>query len=393
MPSVLIRNIGALVSGDLSQPLLEADSLYIEDGVIREIGTPRTDADTVINANGLTVTPGLIDSHVHPTFGDHSPLTNTIGWMRAYLHGGTTTLVSAGEQHIPGLPYDRPQDPEALKYAAILSKRTWQKPGPLGMKVLAGTMLFVPGLQERDFDDLARSGCTVCGKFIFYPFHRDWDEGRSYIRWSRERGIVTKVHSGGISRSAVSQPCMAQEVLKLQPDIVGHITGGPIAMPAQDMETIIAETDAWLEIVAGANYRRNYEFGQMAWRHNAWHRVIIGTDTPSGAGIMPRGMMRILLFLSGVCGVKPEEAICMATGNVAKAHKLEQGTIAVGKPADLLIMDNVYGSAGKGALESIAQGDLPGISCVLVNGSIQVRERSDTTPTPERLAIIEKERK
>ena len=41
MPSVLIRNIGAIVSGDLAAPLLEADSVYIEDGVIHEVGRRR----------------------------------------------------------------------------------------------------------------------------------------------------------------------------------------------------------------------------------------------------------------------------------------------------------------------------------------------------------------
>ncbi len=389
MASVLIKNIGAMVSGELSQPLLQANSLYIEDGVIKEIGTTRTDADTVINANGLTVTPGLIDAHSHPMFADFTPVTNSIGWIRAYLHGGTTTIVSAGEQHIPGLPYD-PADPQVLKQQAIVARSCWSNFRPSGVKVRGGTMLMVPGLSEGDFDDLARAGCTHCAKFIFYPYHRDWDEGKRYIQWCRERGIVTKVHSGGVSRSGVSQPAFAREVLQLRPDVVGHITGGPIAMPAEDMEAIIAETDCWLEVVSGANYRRNVEFYEMVQRHNAWHRVILGTDTPSGAGVMPRGMLRNLLFISGVAGVKPEEAICMATGNVAKAHHLQEGVIAVGRPADLVIMGKVFGTVGRDALESIAQGDLPGISCVLIDGKLVVRERSEQTPPPDRVAIVEK---
>lgn len=390
MSTTLIRNIGALVSGDLLRPLIEADSLFIEDGRFAEIGTKRTDADTVIDANGLTVTPGLIDSHVHPTFGDHTPVANSVGWIRAYLHGsGTTTMVSAGEQHIPGLPYD-PPDAQILKYEAILARKAWSTQRPGGVKVRAGTMLAVPGLVELDFDDLAAAGCTNL-KFIFYPFHRDPEEGTSYIKWARARNIVTKMHTGGVSRSGVSQSAFAKEVLMLEPDIAGHITGGPIAMSAADMETIVRESKCWLEVVSGANYRRNYEFYEIAKRHKVWDRVIFGTDTPSGAGIMPRGMLRNLLFLSGVHGIGAAEAICMASGNVAKAHHLEEGIIAVGKPADLVIMGHVQGSVATDALGSIEEGDLPGISCILVDGKLLVRDRAEQTPPPERIVKIVKE--
>ena len=41
MATVLIRNIGALVSGELAHPLIEADALYIDNGVFSEVGTSR----------------------------------------------------------------------------------------------------------------------------------------------------------------------------------------------------------------------------------------------------------------------------------------------------------------------------------------------------------------
>lgn len=390
MASVLIRNIGALVSGELAHPLIEADALYIDNGVFSEVGTSRTDADTVIDANGLTVTPGLVDSHVHPTFGDHTPVANSVGWIRSYLHGsGTTTMISAGEQHLPGLPYD-PPDPQTLLYEAIVARKLWSNHRPGGVKVRAGTLLAVPGFDESSFDALAEAGCTNL-KFIFYPFHKDPDEGRSYIKWARARGITSKVHSGGVSRSGVSQSAFATEIKMLEPDVCAHITGGPIAMSAGDMERVILETSCWLEVVSGANYRRNYEFFELVKKHKAWDRVIFGTDTPSGAGIMPRGMLRNLLFPSGVHGLPPEEAICMASGSVAKAHRLDVGVIAPGRPADLVIMGHVQGSVATSALESIAQGDLPGITCALIDGKLVIRDRAEQTPPPERLARIEKE--
>ena len=59
----LIRNIGALVSGDIRRPILDGDSLLIRDGTIVRVGDGLDDdADTVIDAKGTTVmppTPGL----------------------------------------------------------------------------------------------------------------------------------------------------------------------------------------------------------------------------------------------------------------------------------------------------------------------------------------------
>ena len=58
----LVRNIGTLVSGDIGRPLLDADALVIRDGRIVAVGRGLDeDADTVIDARGTTVLPGLID--------------------------------------------------------------------------------------------------------------------------------------------------------------------------------------------------------------------------------------------------------------------------------------------------------------------------------------------
>ena len=80
------------------------------DGKITAIGRFKDvnteGATTVVDANGTTVAPGLIDSHVHPVAGDWTPRQNQIGWIDSYLHGGVTTMISAGEVHMPGRPRD-----------------------------------------------------------------------------------------------------------------------------------------------------------------------------------------------------------------------------------------------------------------------------------------------
>ena len=71
----LIRNIGQVVTGDVANPLGDADEILIEDGRFAAIGRdlssgPAAHVDQVIDAQGTTAIPGLIDSHAHPVFGE-----------------------------------------------------------------------------------------------------------------------------------------------------------------------------------------------------------------------------------------------------------------------------------------------------------------------------------
>src|SRR5512145_608984 len=202
MSSVLIKNIGVLVTGDLARPLRQADSLYIEGGIIKAIGTGlRQAADTVIDAQGITAIPGLIDSHSHPTFGEFTPAQNSLSWITHYMHGGITALVSAGELHVPGLPL--PPDPQTAVSLALVAKRCFDNLRPSGVKVYGGTLLLVPGLKEEDFDKIAAAGIRLV-KFIFYDYSLlPNGEAERYVQWSKTRGIKVKIHSGGVSRSGV----------------------------------------------------------------------------------------------------------------------------------------------------------------------------------------------
>jgi len=389
MPSVLIKNIGALVTGDLKKPLRNADSIYVEDGIVRVIGNGLNHrADIVIDARGITAIPGLIDSHSHPTFGDFTPAQNSLSWITHYMHGGVTAMISAGELHLPGLPL--PPDTRTAMSLALLAKRCWDNLRPSGVKVHGGTLLLVPGLKEKDFDDIAAAGIRLV-KFIFYDYSLlSNGEAERYVKWARERGIKVKIHSGGVSRSGVSQVAGFEIVKKIQPDVVGHITGGPIPMPERDVERIVGETDYYVEICSSGNPRMVLSLMCAVKIKGVFHRVLIGTDTPGGTGIIPRGMLREIAFLSSVAEVAPESAICMATGNVGRAHGLSIGTVEEGKAADMVLLDRIQGSVAKDGLDAFAKGDLPGISVVMIDGEIRVAGRSQQTPPPERAAVIEK---
>src|SRR5881409_3102202 len=107
------------------------------DGKIGKVGTLSAQevesSDVVIDADGATAIPGLIDSQVHNTFGDYTPRQKTVGFLDSYVHGGVTTAISASEVHVPG----RPTDPEGVKALALAAFKCYQNYRPGGMRCAA----------------------------------------------------------------------------------------------------------------------------------------------------------------------------------------------------------------------------------------------------------------
>jgi enamidase len=381
--TLLIKNIGEFFTGDIARPQAAVTSLLVDGNKVVALDPPAdTRADAVLDAGGSAIMPGLVDGHVHPVFGEWTPTQDTIGWIGNYVHGGTTTMVSACELHVPGLDYEN-LSPDLVTSLAVVTAATTGRIRWSGAKVYAGTVILVPGMTEEHFDRLAAAK-SVCAKFIFFPLATNKDEALRYQQWCRARGIRTKVHTGGVSRSGLSQMCGYDILSWLKPDIAAHISGGPIPMSDSDLDKVIDTTSFAIEICSSGNYGstkravdRMREKGQLA-------RLTLGTDTPGGTGVIPRGMFRNVLYLASVCGVKPAEAIAIATGNTAKAHGLDVGILAPGRPADLIVCGPVEGSAGTSIADAIAHGDLPGIAYVVADGEIVVNGRSRQTPPPKR---------
>jgi len=385
MPTTLIKNIGEFFTGKLASPIAEVDSLLIRNGCIAELNpSGELDSDITINAEGLAVLPGLVDGHVHPVFGEWTPTQDASSWIGNYMHGGSTSMISAGELHTPGLDYNNLTADLVTSLAEVTCSTTggtrWS-----GVKLHAGTVLLVPGMTEHHFDRLAKAG-SILAKFIFFPLEEARDQAEQYSDWCRVRGIRTKVHTGGVSRSGSSRICGFDTLSWLQPDVAAHVSGGPIPMSDKDLDRVIDETEFALEICSSGNYRSTLRAVLRLKENNRLDRLTLGTDTPGGTGVIPRGMLRNLLFLTGVCELTPGEAIAVATGNTATAHGLTVGTLEIGAPADLLIAGPVLGSAGNTLADAIAHGDLPGISFVLVDGMVIVNTRSEQTPPPATIA-------
>ena len=387
MPKLMIKNIGALVSGDISNPLLNADTLIIEGGLIQSIGNEKalniTGVDQVMDVGGMTVTPGLIDSHCHPVLGDFTPRQKMLDFIESSLHGGVTTAISAGEVHLPG----RPKDVAGTKALAILAAKSFANARPSGVKVLGGSVILEPGLQEKDFEELAREGVRVVAE-IGLGGVKSPKEAVPMVKWAKKYGMVVMMHTGGTSIPG-SATVSADDVIATDPDIVSHINGGPTAVSFAEAEKLIRKTALILEIVHCGNSKMIVEVMRIVKEVKAYPRIIIGNDAPSGTGVIPLGILRVINFLASLCGVKAEEAIAMATGNTAKVYRLNRGVIGVGREADLVIMDAPMGSVGKDALSAIEAGDIPGIGAVLIDGQMKIGV-SRNTPPPNRKIVTSK---
>src|SRR5713101_4511572 len=289
---LVIRNIGLLLSGDLSQPILDADTVVAVDGRIQQIGKAKdVDVDrpnTVIDAHGCALSPGLIDSHVHPVFGDWTPRQNQLGWIDSYLHGGVTTMVSAGEVHTPG----RPRDIVGLKAMAIFAQRAFHAFRPGGVKIYAGAPVIEHGMVEDDFKELAAAGVKILGE-VGLGSVKDGKTAHQMVSWARKYGIQSTIHTGGpsIPGSSLIDKDM---VLETDADVIGHVNGGHTALPDNQITALCERSTRALEIVHNGNERAGLLALRTAMELKQLDRVILGTDSPAGSGVQPLGIVRMI---------------------------------------------------------------------------------------------------
>ncbi|MGU3496519.1 amidohydrolase family protein [Xanthobacteraceae bacterium A53D] len=384
---LVIRNIGLILSGDLEKPILDADTIVAENGRITAIGRLKDvdveGATTTVDANGAAVTPGLIDSHVHPVAGDWTPRQSQLNWIDSFLHGGVTTMISAGEVHYPG----RPRDVVGLKAMAITAQRTFTNFRPGGVKIHAGAPVIEPDMVEDDFKELAAAGVKLLGE-VGLGGVKDGPTAKRMVGWARKYGIQSTIHTGGPSIPG-SGLIDKDVVLEADTDVVGHINGGHTALPDNQIRCICEGCKRGLELVHNGNERAALYTLRIAREMGDLHRVILGTDAPAGSGVQPLGIMRMVSLLSSLGDLPAEQAFCLATGNTARMRALDCGIIEVGRSADFVIMDTAQHSAGRNLLESVQLGDLPGIGMTIIDGLVRT-ERSRNTPPATRVPFIVK---
>ena len=374
-----IVNLGTIVTGDWRDPFAAGDAILMAGGRIVSVGHASAEevaaCDVVIDADGATAIPGLIDSQVHNTFGDYTPRQKTVGFLESYVHGGTTTCISASEVHVPG----RPKDPAGVKALAVAAKKCFDDFRPGGMKVHAGSIIMEPGLTEADFAEVAAQGVwlakagfgAVATPFDYVPM----------VAWARKHGMITTVHTGGSSIPG-SSGIWADHLIAMNPHVSFHVNGGPVAMPDADFPRMVHESSIALQVCTAGNLRTTLLLANMTMEAHQFDRFLIATDTPTGSGIMPLGMLYTITHLASLTQMPVEWAIAAATGNNAMVYKLNSGFLRAGKDADVVILDACVGGSKDSALDALRNGDIAAVGAVVTAGVPRFVGRSRNTPAP-----------
>jgi enamidase len=375
---LVIRNIGLILSGRIEQPILDGDCVVALDGEIAAVGMENdldTDqAATVIDARGIALSPGLIDSHVHPVIGDYTPRQQQFNWIDSCLHGGVTCMISAGEVHMPG----RPRDIVGLKALAIASQRWYENFRPSGVKMHAGAPVIEEGMEEQDFKDLAEAGVKLLGE-VGLGSVKAGETARQMVKWARKYGIQSTIHTGGPSIPG-SGLIDKDVVLEADADIIGHINGGHTALPDDQITCLCENCRRGIEIVHNGNERAGLLAMRTAFELDQPERIMLGTDAPAGSGVQPLGILRMIAMLSGLGDIPAETAFCFATGNTARMRDLDCGIVEAGRSADFILIDRAQHAPGRDMLESIRQGNLPGIGMTVIDGIVRSHRSRNTPP-------------
>ena len=384
---VSIKNLSKIVSGDFNDPFVDGDTIIVKDGLITEIGDVSEkkikESNVIINTNGSIAIPGLIDSHVHITFGDYTPRQNTVGFLQSYLHGGTTTCISASEVHVPG----RPKDVDGVKALAIAAKKCFENFMPGGMQVYAGSIILEPGLSQEDFFDVKNKGVWLAkAGFGNVKKATDYIE---LVSKAKNAGLLTTLHTGGASIPG-SFPVTGKDLIQINPDVAFHINGGPVSIEDKYFEKVSKETQIAMQVCTAGNLRTAILCAEMAKKNNVFNRFLIATDTPTGSGIMPLGMIYTISQIASLSNFEPEILIAAATGNVSQCYGLNAGYLRNGYQGDIVIIDAPLGGTKKDGLSALKNGDPCAIGGVISAGIPRFVGKSKNTPPTINNIFVEK---
>ena len=322
-PDTLVRN--GTVFNVFTREFIGGQSIVIKDGTIAYVGPdPQKGIDDetqVIDAEGMTLLPGLIDGHTHIT-----SRTNIEEFVRYVIPGGTTTVITeiievpliAGKEGIEYLVKSLEGQPIRIFYTlpplcALTSAEETQAPANeellpllkdrncLGVGEIFWGNLFLEGSQGERVRELASMALDL-GKRV---------EGHSAGATGRKLQAYF-----GFGASSCHEPITEEEVIeRLRLGCWVMIREGWIRKELDGVKGI---------------FERKIDF----------RRLILATDgmDPQGfleEGYLEAGLRRILRM-----GVPPEIAYQMVTLNVAEHFRLDHqiGSLSPGKTADIVMI-------------------------------------------------------
>lgn len=382
MPTLLIRNIDTLVLAETSPrpfmagadmqalPRIDHAYLLVEGGRFRAFG-PMAEcperAGEVIDAGERFVFPSWCDSHTHLVFAasreqEFVDRIKGLSYEEIARRGGgilnsARRLREAPEEELLASAYERLREIQAfgtgaveiksgygltleseLKMLRVIRRLKEMVPMPVKATFLGAHALppeyrdkrdgylrliieeMLPRIAGEGLADYIDAFCEK-GFFTVAETEQLMEAGARY-------GLKAKVHVNQFNSLGAVAACVRHGALS-----VDHLE----VASDEDIESLKGST-TMPTLLPSAPFFLNGHYQPARRLIGAGLPVALATDYNPGS--TPSGKMQFVLSLACIkCGMLPEEAVCAATLNGARAMELEQeyGSIAVGKVANFFI--------------------------------------------------------
>ena len=369
---LVLHNIGQVLTGVLEEPTLDADTIVVDGGRIVSFDSgAATTADAVVDCKGMTVAPGLVDTHMHPTQGDYAPKQQSAGYLERMMHGAVTRAISAGEVHTPGR-----SGAESALGIALGAFHSFERHRPGGIRVHGGAMLLEKDTDFSHIDRAYEAGMRIIGE-IGVGSLKDPVRAGELSAHARQLGMTVHMHCGCTSDRGPGgdeHPYFsAEDVLEAGPSIASHANTFA-SLSDDDIDMLCGEEGPpFVEVVQAGGTKPMLRVVQGLVDRGELERLLIGTDTPTGYGVTSLGILKTIGDICSLGGVEPEKAWAVASGQGAKAFGSDGNVIAAGAVADLVVMDASLGSVCDTVTDAIAAGEFPGVAVVITDGVVRVR--------------------
>ncbi|HET8658721.1 MAG TPA: imidazolonepropionase [Micromonosporaceae bacterium] len=355
--SLIVANIGELVTNDPELGVLHDAALCVVDGRVAWVGPgpAAPAADAAVDAAGAAVLPGFVDSHAHLVFaGDRAAEFAARMAGEPYTGGGIRTTVAAtraagdGELRATVGRLRR----EALRQGTTtietksgygLTPADEARSLRLAGEVTAETTFLgahvVPAEYAGRADDYVR---LVCGEMLdaAAPYARwvdvfcergafDAEQSRAVLLAGKAHGLVPRVHANQLTAGPGVR--LAVELGAASADHCTHLAGSDV--------DALAGSGTVATLLPGAEFSTRSPYPDARRLLAAGVTVALATDCNPGSSYTSSMPFCVALAVREM-RMTPAEAVWAATaGGAAALRRTDIGHLGVGARADLVVLD------------------------------------------------------
>ena len=372
---IALKN-ATLIDGTGKKPV-EGITILIEKGLIREVGTDLSvpeDAD-IINLNGKTVIPGLIDAHIHingsssldrPGASHLIPSYNYAEMREGCLRWGVVAVRTCGQFWEEALAFREGVENGTIEHSprVCVSGPMFRAPG--------GHPCYTVFMSDPDVEQFA---CEIVAEDteveplikmskelgvdftkVFYAHLNKMDYPNPVPRLSKQKlkEIIDISHRYGLSVTVhVDSPAEMEAAVELGADVIEHMIGAGETnhILSDELVELTKKSGAVVDptMISIKRFDPLNDSAPSVWEavkkavkkcYDAGIPLAVGCD--SGIPFVPFGeAVHDEMACLNEAGISTLEIISMATGGNAKLLNMDDriGTIEPGKEADLIVLE------------------------------------------------------